>query len=194
MFVRLLLYIVCFVTPLYCYAGIYRYQDERGVYHFTNIIPIGRRYVVIIPDKPSSIETQAIEITDYDSLIIKHSRVHGIDPSLVKAVMKAESNFNPHAVSPRGAQGLMQLMPETARLMKVKNPFDPDENIKGGIRYLKFLEEAFQGDLELILAAYNAGPSKVIENNMKVPPINETRVFIKRVKELYKKLKDSKDD
>jgi soluble lytic murein transglycosylase len=180
--------------PLCCYAGIYRYQDERGVYHFTNITPIGRKYVVIIPDKPGPIETQAIEATNYDILIIKHSKDHGIDPSLVKAVMKVESNFNPYAVSPKGAQGLMQLMPETARLMKVRNPFDPDENIKGGIRYLKFLEEAFQGDLELMLAAYNAGPSKVIENNMKVPPINETRTFVKRVKDLYKRLKSSKDD
>jgi soluble lytic murein transglycosylase len=118
-----------------------------------------------------------------------HSTKHGVDPLLVKAVMKAESNFNPYARSPKGAQGLMQLMPDTAKLMSVDNPFDPDDNIKGGTKYLKFLDEMFQGDMELMLAGYNAGPNRVLEHNMKVPPIEETKTFIKRVKEYYKKIK-----
>jgi len=122
-------------------------------------------------------------------LISYHSSSHGVDPSLVKAVVMAESNFNPYAVSPKGAQGLMQLMPDTAKLMKVTDPFDPDDNIRGGTKYLKFLEETFQGNLELMLAAYNAGPSRVIENKMNIPPIEETRTFIKKVKQFYNKLK-----
>ena len=93
-------------------------------------------------------------------------------------------------MSPKGAQGLMQLMPDTSRLMRVENPFDPDDNIKGGTKYLKYLEETFNGDIELMLAAYNAGPSRVIENKRNVPPIEETRTFIKRVKQFYHKLKN----
>jgi soluble lytic murein transglycosylase-like protein len=83
----------------------------------------------------------------------------------------------------------MQLMPDTARLMRVDNPFDPNDNIRGGTKYLKFLDEMFQGNMELMLAGYNAGPNRVVEHNMKVPPIEETRTFIKRVKEYYKKIK-----
>jgi len=113
---------------------------------------------------------------------------------LVKAVMKAESNFNPGAVSPKGAQGLMQLMPGTAKLMKVDDPFDPDDNIKGGTGYLRVLHEVFKGDIDLVLAGYNAGPMRVVEHNMKVPPIEETKNYIKRVKQYYNKLKSDNND
>ena len=189
----ILLLIVLF--PLCGYGAIYGYVDEHGVYHFTNITPIGKKYYTVIGEKSKTTVTKSfnpgpINNTTYDPLIRRHSETHGIDPSLVKAVVKAESNFNPNAVSQKGAQGLMQLMPDTSKLMKVDNPFDPDQNIKGGIRYLRILEETFQGDIELMLAAYNAGPTKVIENKMTVPPIEETRNFIKRVKYYYNKLKN----
>ena len=165
-------------------------MDERGIYHFTNIKPAGRQYHIVVADKMQGFKLyNNLNNTSYDKLITYHSSLYGVDPSLVKAVVMAESNFNPYAVSPKGAQGLMQLMPDTAKLMKVADPFDPDDNIRGGTKYLKYLEETFRGNLELMLAAYNAGPSKVIENKMSVPPIEETRTFIKRVKQFYNKLK-----
>jgi hypothetical protein len=192
--VRLLVLGFVFFLPLHAHSAIYGYVDEHGVYHFTNITPVGKKFHTVVPDKNRIGVTKGFfptPITNsvYDPLIIRHSEVHGIDPSLVKAVMKAESNFNPHAVSQKGAQGLMQLMPDTAKQMKVDNPFDPDQNIRGGARYLRFLGDTFQGDLELMLAAYNAGPARVMENNRTVPPIEETRNFIKRVKYYYNKLK-----
>lgn len=182
------LIIICLV-PICVHAGIYGYIDERGVYHFTNIVPVGKKYQVVISEKNTSILTKNVENSNYDKMIMHHSRLHGMDPSLVKAVMKAESNFNPYAVSNKGAQGLMQLMPDTAKLMKVDDPFNPDDNIQGGTKYLKLLDSIFDGDIELVLAAYNAGPNRVIEHNMKVPPIEETRTFIKKVKYYYGKLK-----
>ena len=193
MVLKVVLLIAMCLAPLYGYSGIYGYVDERGVYHFTNMIPVGKKFKIIVPDQNATALVPDRDInwdnSNYDTLIMRHSTMHGVDPLLVKAVMKAESNFNPYARSPKGAQGLMQLMPDTARLMLVDNPYDPDENIKGGTKYLKFLDEMFQGDMELMLAGYNAGPNRVLEHNMKVPPIEETKTFIKRVKEYYKKIK-----
>jgi soluble lytic murein transglycosylase-like protein len=189
MYSKILTFIFVCLFPFYVYPAIYSYVDDNGNQHFTNMIPVGKKYNVVIPERNKIISTKDIDNSLYDKLIIHHSKIHGVDPSLVKAVMKAESNFNPYAVSHKGAQGLMQLMPDTAKLMRIDNPFDPDENIKGGTKYLKLLEEIFEGNLELMLAAYNAGPSKVMEHNMNVPPIEETRNFIKRVKFYYNKLK-----
>ena len=171
------------------HSAVYGYIDESGTYHFTNIIPVGKQFRVIISDRIKSLVLKNIDNTSYDSIIMQHALTSGIDPMLVKAVMKAESNFNPRAVSHKGARGLMQLMPDTARLMKVDDPFDPEENIKGGTRYLKYLDDMFAGNLELILAGYNAGPGRVIEHNMNVPPYEETRTYIQRVKAYYHKLK-----
>lgn len=192
---KILIYAFIVLFPMASHSAIFGYVDEHGVYHFTNITPIGKKYHTVIPDKAKTavmkgFKPTPINNTLYDPLIVRHSETHGVDPSLVKAVVKAESNFNPNAVSLKGAQGLMQLMPDTAKLMKVDNPFDPDDNIKGGTRYLRFLGDTFQGNLELMLAAYNAGPNRVIENKMTVPPIEETRNFIKRVKYYYNKLKN----
>jgi len=188
----ILLLAVCLI-PLNGICGIYGYVDDGGVYHFTNIKPAtNKNYQVVIPDRPISIaalHAKSVDTDRYDSLIMQHSYNHGVDPTLVKAVMKAESNFNHLAISNKGAQGLMQLMPDTARHMSVYDPFDPDDNIRGGTRYLRLLDETFQGNLELILAAYNAGPNRVKEHNMNIPPFEETRNFIKRVKQYYNKLK-----
>lgn len=194
MIIKLFLLLIICMFPLNGICGIYGYVDDRGVYNFTNIKPVGKKnYQVVIPDKPntySMMYPKGVDTDRYDSLIMQHSYNHGVDPSLVKAVMKAESNFNPQALSNKGAQGLMQLMPDTARHMSVYDPFDPDDNIRGGTRYLRLLDETFQGNLELILAAYNAGPNRVKEHNMNIPPFEETRNFIKRVKQYYNKLKN----
>jgi len=195
MYLKLFIVVFLCLFPFTAYPAIYSYVDEQGIQHFTNLIPAGKKYTIIIPNKTKRIIAQNASANHayYDKLIYTHSNNHGVDPSLVKAVVKAESNFDPYAVSYKGAQGLMQLMPDTARLMRVNDPFDPDENIRGGAGYLKLLEEVFNGNLELMLAAYNAGPQRVFENNMKVPPIGETKDFIKRVKFYYQKFKKTNE-
>jgi soluble lytic murein transglycosylase-like protein len=185
----ILLCIAISLFPRIGYGAVYGFVDESGTYHFTNMIPVGKKFRIIISDRIKSIITKNINNTDYDTMIALHAANHGVDPLLIKAVMKAESNFNPRALSHKGAQGLMQLMPDTARLMKVDDPFDPDDNIKGGARYLKYLDDIFGGNLELMLAGYNAGPRRVIENKMNVPPYEETKTYIQRVKSYYNKLK-----
>ena len=190
MMVRII--ILCLFLSFFPYCGhasVYGYIDESGTYHFTNMVPVGKNFRVIISDKIKSIVVKNIDNTSYDDIIMQHATMHGIDPLLVKAVMKTESNFNPRAVSNKGAQGLMQLMPDTARFVNVTDPFDPEDNIKGGTRYLKYLDDIFAGNIELILAAYNAGPGRVIEYNMNVPPYEETKTYVQRVKSYYYKLR-----
>lgn len=117
---------------------------------------------------------------EIESLIQEASRSHNVPPSLVKAVIRVESNFNPSATSPKGAQGLMQLMPGTADDLLVANPYDPRENISGGVRYLRMLLDRFNNRLHLALAAYNAGPNRV-SRRLDVPPIPETQGFVSDV-------------
>ena len=109
---------------------------------------------------------------------------HNVDPNLVRAVVKVESNFNPNAVSRKGAIGLMQLMPSTARQLKVKNPFDPDQNVDAGVRHLKQLLENYDGDVRLTLAAYNAGAGAVARSSG-VPRYAETQNYVRRITNLY---------
>jgi len=123
-------------------------------------------------------------IRDYDEAITKASRQFRVEPSLIKAVIRAESDFDRKAVSRKGAQGLMQLMPNTAQLMEVADPFDPEENILGGTRYLSLMLERFQNNVQLALAAYNAGPERV-EQYKGIPPFPETRTFVERVLRFY---------
>ena len=111
---------------------------------------------------------------------------YNLDPRLVRAVIRAESNFDPWARSPKGAMGLMQLMPETARFYKVSNPFDPYENVQGGARHLRYLLDLYHGDLELALAAYNAGQKRV-QRYQGVPPYRETRSYIRRVLDFFRR-------
>jgi soluble lytic murein transglycosylase len=129
-------------------------------------------------------------IRDYDDIIHKASKRYGVDVSLIKAVIKAESDFNQHAVSNKGAQGLMQLMPGTAEAMDVEDPFDARDNIHGGTRYLSLMLERFNKDMRLALAAYNAGPERVAEYRG-VPPYQETKTFIDRVLGYYKQFNSS---
>ncbi len=119
-----------------------------------------------------------------DQVIQRSANRHQVDPDLVRAVVRVESDFNPDAVSSRGAQGLMQLIPATAERFGVRNPFDPVDNIEGGVRYLKFLLKLFRGDLELALAAYNAGENAVRRYNG-VPPFRETQNYLRKISRIY---------
>ncbi|MFZ5448505.1 MAG: lytic transglycosylase domain-containing protein [Thermodesulfobacteriota bacterium] len=119
-----------------------------------------------------------------EDLIRKYAQIYGVDPSLVRAVMRHESGFNPGAVSPKGAQGLMQLMPGTAALMGVSNPFDPEQNIAGGVGYLRRCLDRFQHNVPLAVAAYNAGPERVAQCGT-IPPIDETQNFVTNVMGSY---------
>lgn len=119
-----------------------------------------------------------------DAIIEAAAGRHKVDANLVRALIKVESNFNPRARSHKGAMGLMQLMPATARSLKVANPYDPQQNVDGGVRHLKQLLENFNGDVTLSLAAYNAGAGAVQRNNG-VPPYTETRNYVRRIHQLY---------
>jgi soluble lytic murein transglycosylase-like protein len=121
---------------------------------------------------------------DIDSAIEEAAARHNVDPNLVRAVVKVESNFNPNAVSRKGAMGLMQLMPATARQLKVKNPFDPEQNVDAGVRHLKQLLESYGGDVKLTLAAYNAGAGAVARS-AGVPHYAETQNYVRRITNLY---------
>jgi hypothetical protein len=121
---------------------------------------------------------------DIDSAIEQAAARHNVDPNLVRAVVKVESNFNPNAVSRKGAMGLMQLMPSTAKQLKVKNPFDPEQNVDAGVRHLKQLLESYGGDIKLTLAAYNAGAGAVARSSG-VPHYAETQNYVRRITNLY---------
>ncbi|MDD5205421.1 MAG: lytic transglycosylase domain-containing protein [Desulfobacterales bacterium] len=162
-------------------ADIYRYRDENGVWHFTNIRS-DVRYKLYIRSYPGKAVQQYIR--DFEGIISQASERFKVDPFLIKAVIKAESDFNQNAVSQKGAQGLMQLMPGTAEDMKVEDPFNPEENIFGGTRYLGMMLSRFNNDMRLALAAYNAGPERV-ENHRGIPPIPETKSFIEKVMQYY---------
>jgi soluble lytic murein transglycosylase-like protein len=126
----------------------------------------------------------AVSATDIDSAIEAAAKRHDVDPNLIRAIVKTESNFNPNAVSRKGAMGLMQLMPETARSLKVQNPFDPKQNVDAGVRYFKNLMDNYNGDLKLSLAAYNAGSGAVARSNG-VPHIPETQNYVKQITNMY---------
>jgi len=180
-FLLLLVMNLLFFTAPVCYADIYKYTDSEGVIHLTNIpTEHGVPYVLVMKEKRVIIQLKG-DMAGYDDLIAKVSSKYRVDSSLVKAVIKAESNFNHRAVSPVGAQGLMQLMPATAASLQVRDAFHPETNIDGGVRYLRYLMNLFNGNLPLVLAAYNAGENAVIRNNNRIPPYPETQLYVKRV-------------
>ena len=158
---------------------LYHYVDAQGVLHFSNV-PNDRRYVRLAEKKRS-----APRIRSYDLLIFEAADAHGVPPALVKAVVATESSFNPRAVSAKGAQGLMQLMPATARSLGVEQPLHVEQNLDGGVRYLRSLIDRY-GDWTRALAAYNAGPTAV-DRYGGVPPYAETRQYVDRVLTYYRR-------
>lgn len=169
-------------------ADIYRFKDENGVWHFTNIRS-DTRYRLYI--KTGRLRGKQY-ITNYDTIIQKAAKQFSVDSHLIKAIIMAESSFDPNAISKSGAQGLMQLMPPTANDMEVNNPFDPEENIFGGTRYISLLLKKFKQDKKLAIAAYNVGPS-VVANQDSVPRIPQTRRFVEKVMKYYSEFKKQGD-
>lgn len=137
-----------------------------------------------LPMAPSRAGMPMNHDASVEVLVNKYAAHYGVDPKLVKAVISKESAYNPNAVSPKGAQGLMQLMPGTATMMGVKNPFDPEQNIAGGISYLRYCLDCFQNDVAFAVAAYNAGPKSVIKYGS-IPPFRETQLFVQAVMQSY---------
>lgn len=170
------------VFPVTGWAGIYRYVDESGRVHFTNV-PTSNKFLFYRGEGDGyKIET----------LITHFAEKFKLDKSLIKAIIKVESDFDPQVVSSKGAQGLMQLMPETANEVGVKNPFDPSDSIYGGSLYLRKMLDSFDMNLDHALAAYNAGPGAVRKYGG-IPPFEETRNYVKRVKHYFDFYSHSKD-
>ena len=165
-------------------ADIYMYRDSRGVLHFSNA-PSEPQYQYYMPDWSSWKRSRSGAIGGarrraYDNIIRDAARRHQVDTALVKAVIRAESDFVPRAVSPKGALGLMQLMPATARLRNVWRVMEPRDNVEGGVSHLRYLLDRYGGNLRLALAAYNAG-EKAVDAHGGVPPYPETWEYLTRV-------------
>lgn len=149
-----------------------------------NDVQARRALMASQPVVPGSPAADVMPPESVDKVIEAAARRHGVDPNLVRAVVKVESNFNPHAVSSKGAMGLMQLMPSTAKSLSVGNAFDPRQNVDAGVRHLKTLLDDYNGNIELSLAAYNAGRGAVNRNGG-IPPYRETRDYVKKITDLY---------
>jgi hypothetical protein len=185
-------------------ADIYSYTDERGVTHFTNVPQVDKRFKMVYKDSLSAPlnkvngvnglqprnyapwKPSKEDLDKYALMIDANARAHGLEPALVHAVIKAESGYNPNAVSPKGATGLMQLMPDTAKRYGVTNISDPQQNIQGGTRYLADLLRMFNNNLELAIAGYNAGEGAVMKAGNKVPNYNETLNYVPKVLGFYR--------
>lgn len=182
--------LLCAASPARA-ERIYQYTDSSGVTVFTNVGPGRAKKAFRVQDKDGVARLSAPseggprrDVTTFDATIAEACSLYKIPAALARAVIAAESNFDPTAVSPKGAQGLMQLMPETAAAMFVEDAFDPKQNIHGGIRYLRVLANMFEGDMVRIVAAYNAGPDAVRRAGG-VPEIAETQEYVRRVIRLY---------
>ena len=180
--ISLLIFSLFWLFPDSGFAGIYRYVDANGRVHFTNV-PTSKKF-----------RFYRNEGDKYrlDTLISHFAQKFKLDESLVRAVIKVESDFDPLVVSTKGAQGLMQLMPDTAREIGVKNPFDPSDSIYGGTLYLRKMLDSFDRNLDYALAAYNAGPNAVRKYGG-IPPFKETQNYVRRVKYYINHYQRSKD-
>jgi soluble lytic murein transglycosylase-like protein len=189
-----LLFSCLFFLTAPSHAGIYRYEDANGVIHFTNC-PRDSKFKLYIKESKEDTEGggrlpfgYGKDSNRYDHLISEFSLKYQVDFALIKAMIRAESGFNPVAVSRKGAKGLMQLMPETAQRVNVSDVYSPRENIEGGVRYFKYLLSMFDNDLRLSLAAYNAGENLVYAIRT-IPPYRETVDYVRKVLNYYQTYK-----
>ncbi len=179
-------------------ADIYQYTDKNGTLHFTNVNGGDRSHKRVKKEPSHSNQSAAASGSSSASAPISSANIpsayldiidnacsrHGVDPSLVHAIVKIESDFNPFALSRKGAMGLMQLMPQTALDLNVTNSFDPTQNIDGGVKYIKYLIDRYEGNLSLALAAYNSGETAVKKWGT-IPPFKETQNYVRRILKLY---------
>lgn len=185
-------------------ADLYGYVDENGVAHVSSV-PLDHRYYLFkkdygpgvlsgssgammpvpVPVPRRTTHVNPFQRKQFTPLIAAAAKAHALDPALLHAVITVESGYNPKAVSPKGAMGLMQLMPETARRYNVRDIWDPRQNLDGGARYLRDLLGLFNDNLGLALAAYNAGEAAVIQHGNRIPPFPETRSYVPRVLQHY---------
>ena len=191
----LLLPILLFIFAPSAEADIYTYTDANGIAHFSNT-PDNKNYKIIVAvqreENRHELPRGQVHISQagknrFAPLVEAAARTYQVDAALLYAVISAESSYNPTAVSNKGAVGLMQLMPETARRYGVENSFDPEQNIRGGTKYLSYLLQLFGNKPELAVAAYNAGEKAVIRHGYIIPPYNETLGYVPKVLELQKK-------
>jgi soluble lytic murein transglycosylase-like protein len=189
-------FIYALITVSSVNADIYRYVDEEGIVHYTDA-PTDKRFKVFMREikKDKELRTKlkyaaSVNPAEFEQLIKTCSAKYGVNPSLVKAVIHAESGYNPNAVSSKGASGLMQLMPATAKSLKVADRFNPKDNVEGGVKYLRFLLDTFRGDVSLAVAAYNSGLTTVAKYGG-IPPYNETRTYVSRVLSYMKSYQES---
>lgn len=189
----MLLFAVVFQSPVQ--AEIYKFVDDNGVVNYTNIAPPGDQAFQILrfpcyASDPKcrgvSWEKVALNTSAFNTEIHTSAQQNAVEESLIRAIIHAESAYQPDAVSPKGAQGLMQLMPATQDELDVTDPFNPAANIAGGTRYLSELMQQFHGDIDLVAAAYNAGAGAV-EKYGGVPPYEETKEYVRRVKILHRR-------
>jgi soluble lytic murein transglycosylase-like protein len=187
-------------ASLSAHADIYRFVDENGTVHFSNIPSDARFKLYTTTKKDPDAVTNVVNSrvvhsyptaarSRYHSHIVAAARTYQLEPALLHAVISAESGYNPLARSAKGARGLMQLMPATARRYGVENPLDPQQNIYGGAAYLHDLLALFGNDVKLALAAYNAGEGTVMEYGNRIPPYRETTQYVPKVLNYYKKYK-----
>lgn len=180
--------IVLALSSADAHADIYKYVDKEGVIHFSNVSKKGKLVARAKPrakGTPPAVSRSSAKTPDeYDAYIREAASLYQIPEALVRAVIRVESNFDPRAISHANAQGLMQLIPATAERMLVSDPFDARQNVLGGTRYLRILANLFNGNLQLTLAAYNAGEGAVIRYRG-IPPYEETQAYVSRVLQYY---------
>ena len=179
--------LVAWTWPYQADAQIYAWRDANGTLVLSDRSIDAPTAVYKVSGAPSYVTTRPVEDEDvseegrYEPLIREHATRQALRPELVRAVIQVESGFNPRALSPKGAMGLMQLMPATARSLGVNNPWDPAQNIRGGTDYLRRLLDEYEGNEELALAAYNAGSGAVAKYGRRIPPYRETRDYVRKV-------------